>query len=84
MTLDIRVPIGLMFGIIGVVLTVFGYLSDPQLGVFPDAHMYERSLGINVNLVWGWLLVGFAAIMLGLADRAKRRSAPPADSAKPG
>ena len=43
MGLDIRYPIGLMFGIIGLVMVVYGSLtgSDP---------MYQRSLGMNVNL----------------------------------
>ena len=56
MSLDIRIPIGLMFGIIGLILAVFGLVSDPEI--------YERSLGINVNLVWGCALVAFSAFML--------------------
>ena len=31
MSLDIRIPIGLMFGVIGVILTVFGLVSDRKL-----------------------------------------------------
>jgi hypothetical protein len=64
MSLDIRVPIGLMFGIIGGILAVFGLISD--------ARIYQRSLGINVNLGWGCVLMAFAAFMLALAYRAAK------------
>ncbi len=67
MSLDICIPIGLMFGMIGLILVVFGLVSD--------AAIYERSLGINVNLIWGWLLLAFSALMLRLAYRARRRAA---------
>jgi hypothetical protein len=65
MGLDIRIPIGLMFAILGVVLAGFGLLSDPSI--------YERSLGININLVWGSVLIGFSAILLWLGFRKGSR-----------
>ena len=65
MSLDIRIPIGLMFGIFGAILVVFGWVSDPKI--------YERSLGINVNLGWGCVLLAFAAFMLAMAFRAYKR-----------
>jgi hypothetical protein len=65
MNLDVRLPIGLMFTIIGVGLVGFGLLSD--------AAMYERSLGINVNLWWGLVLLAFGVSMLVLATRAERK-----------
>jgi hypothetical protein len=66
MSLDIRIPIGLMFLIIGAILAVFGLVSDPQ--------MYQlHSLGINVNLGWGGVLLVFGVLMLLLAYRAKQR-----------
>jgi hypothetical protein len=65
MSLDIRIPIGLMFGIIGGILAIFGLVSDPKI--------YERSLGINVNLLWGCALLAFSAFMLTMAWRARRR-----------
>jgi multisubunit Na+/H+ antiporter MnhG subunit len=64
--LDIRIPIGLMFGIIGVILAVFGIISDPKI--------YDRSLGINVNLGWGGVLIVFSAFMLTLAWKAAHKS----------
>ncbi len=59
MGLDIRLPIGVLFTVFGIVLTVFGALSDRAL--------YERSLGININLMWGivLLLFGLGMLMLG-------------------
>jgi len=63
--LDIRLPIGALFAIIGVLLTGYGLVSDRAI--------YARSLGVNVNLWWGLVLILFGAIMLGLARRRQRR-----------
>jgi len=65
MKLDLRLPIGLMFSIIGFLLVVFGLVSDTAI--------YERSLGVNVNLWWGVVLVVFGLTMLGLAMRGGRK-----------
>jgi hypothetical protein len=69
MGLDIRYPIGLMFGIIGLVMVVYGLLtgSDP---------MYQRSLGINVNVWWGAVLLLFGALMLYFARRTAKEGPP--------
>ena len=64
MNLDVRLPIGLMFTIIGVALAGFGLISDRAI--------YERSLGVNVNLWWGLVLLVFGVTMLALAVRANR------------
>jgi multisubunit Na+/H+ antiporter MnhG subunit len=64
MGVDIRIPIGLMFTILGLLLAVFGLLSDSSI--------YQRSLGINVNLLWGAVLTVFGVIMLWMG---RRRSA---------
>lgn len=68
MNLDIRMPIGLMFAIFGLLLTGYGILSSKEI--------YQRSLGVNVNLWWGMVLLAFGLAMLGLAGRARgvRRS----------
>ena len=65
MGLDIRVPIGALFAIIGVLLTGYGLVSDRAI--------YARSLDLNVNLWWGLVLILFGAVMLGLARRRQRR-----------
>lgn len=66
MGLDIRLPIGLMFTIIGALLAVYGLVSDPAL--------YARSLGINVNLTWGICLTLFGFVMLFLGRRGSGRA----------
>ena len=66
MNLDLRLPIGLMFTIIGALLSIFGMMSDTAI--------YTRSLGINVNLWWGLVLLLFGLGMLGLALRARQRA----------
>jgi len=68
MRLDLRLPIGLMFSIFGVMLVIYGLVSDTAI--------YARSLGINVNLWWGVVLLAFGLTMLGLALRARSAPAP--------
>ena len=58
MGLDIRWPIGLMFTLIGAILVVCGIVTNS------DAEMYKRSLGMNINLIWGALLFIFGLLML--------------------
>lgn len=65
MKLDLRLPIGLMFAIFGAMLTVYGFMSDDAI--------YARSLGINVNLWWGLVLLAFGLVMLGFALRGAKR-----------
>lgn len=64
MGLDIRTPIGLIFSVFGVILTIYGLLSDRAI--------YVRSLGININLVWGLILLAFGTGMLVLSMRRRR------------
>jgi len=64
MPLDIRLPIGMLFTLVGLLLTGYGALSD--------AAIYQRSLGYNVNLVWGLVLLAFGVFMLVLGRRASR------------
>lgn len=71
MQLDLRLPMGLMFSIFGALLTVFGLVSDRSV--------YDRSLGINVNLWWGLVLLAFGLAMLALALRSRPR---PGDSTR--
>jgi hypothetical protein len=68
--LDIRYPIGGMFVILGAILTIFGLVSDPEL--------YRlHSLDVNVNLIWGCVLLVFGGFMLAMAVRAQRRREKP-------
>lgn len=61
MGLDIRVPIGLLFALFGVMLTLFG--------VFSNSAIYAQSLGVNVNLIWGLALLVFGLGMLFFGAR---------------
>ena len=64
MSFDLRYPVGLMFTLFGALIGGFGLLSD--------AKMYDRSLGININLWWGCVLLVFGVTMLTLAISAKK------------
>jgi hypothetical protein len=61
MGLDIRTPIGLMFSIIGGLLVI--------ASLFLDSDVYTRSLGINVNLWWGLVMLVFGGLMLFFGTR---------------
>ena len=72
MGLDIRYPIGLMFGTIGLVMVLYGLLtgSDPMYA--------KHSLGINVNVWWGAVLFVFGALMLYFARKSAKEAPPKA------
>jgi hypothetical protein len=72
MGLDIRWPIGLLFSLVGALLVIYGLASGS------DAQMYQRSLGININLIWGIVLLVFGAFMLVMAWRASQAQPPDA------
>jgi hypothetical protein len=63
---DIRIPIGLMFTIVGIIISVFGVFT------MSDTEMYQKSLGMNVNLIMGLLMLVFGLIMLYFARRKKK------------
>lgn len=65
MGLDIRIPIGALFTLLGTLLA--GY------GLFGGAALARRSLGINIDLWWGMVLLVFGVAMLLLAWRARAR-----------
>jgi len=59
--LDLRLPMGLMFSLVGAMLLIYGVVTS-------SSPMYqEHSLGLNVNLWWGMALLGFGLLMLGMA-----------------
>ena len=67
MGIDIRLPLGILFLLLGSTLVVYGAASDPSL--------YRQSLGINVNLYWGVVLLAFGALMFVLSRRGARAKA---------
>ena len=66
MGLDIRWPIGLMFTLIGVLLTGYGAAKSAD----------SIRLGININLVWGVVLLVFGVLMLLGAVRGGKKNPP--------
>jgi len=63
--LDVRLPMGLLFLALGLILAGYGLAADPAI--------YARhSLGQNVNLTWGLVFAAFGALMLWLTTRARK------------
>ena len=58
MQLDIRLPIGLMFSVLGVLLIVVGLVASQGV-----------SQPLNVNLWWGAVMFFFGSIMFMLGRR---------------
>jgi sulfite exporter TauE/SafE len=73
MNLDLRVPMGLMFTLVGIILTAFGIATRGNM------ELYARSLGVNVNIWWGIVLLIFGLIMfqLGRTSQARLAKLPP-------
>jgi hypothetical protein len=64
--LDIRIPLGGLFAVVGALLVVFGFTTRG------DAALYQRSLGVNVNLWWGLVMLVFGVVLLLVARRGTR------------
>lgn len=59
MQLDVRLPIGLMFSLFGVMLAVYGWVSGTG--------SKQLLFGANLNVAWGLVMLAFGAVMLALA-----------------
>lgn len=70
MGLDIRTPIGMMFLAKGILMAIYGMMTSG------DTAMYQRSLGLNINLIWGAVMIVFGIIMLAMG----RMGSSPAES----
>ena len=72
MPFDVRLPIGLLFMAIGVLVAGYGLIGEPAV-------VQARSAGPDIDLVWGSVMACFGALMLGLVAlaRRKRPAAPP-------
>lgn len=71
MGLDIKLPIGLMFTILGVLVTIFGLFTSG------DDALYSRSLGININLWSGVGMLVFGLVMLWFSrkkDKSEKKT----------
>lgn len=61
MNLDLRLPIGLLFTILGAILVVDGLFVGAPI------------LGFNVNLLWGAVMVLFGGVTLYLGRASRHR-----------
>jgi hypothetical protein len=66
MGLDIKIPIGAMFTIFGLILTIYGLTTIGN-------EMYGISLNININLWSGIFMLVFGGIMLAFSDLFKKK-----------
>jgi hypothetical protein len=66
MGIDIKFPIGLMFTLLGLLLSCYGLFTRAEVS------MYTPSLGINVNLWSGSGMLAFGLLMLFFSYRSKR------------
>jgi len=62
MGLDIRLPLGYVFVIMGVILTAYGVATW-------HSAIYAVSMGINVNLLWGVVMLVLGGATLAVAKR---------------
>ncbi len=69
MNFDLRLPIGMLFSFYGVLLVLFGAFGSNKA-------IYDASLGININLIWGLVLLVFGAAMLLFALKSKGGNKP--------
>ena len=69
MGLDIRWPIGLMFSLIGLLLTIFGAVNRAASSVKVEGQ------DTDINLIWGVVLLVFGVLML--LGAIKGRKNPP-------
>ncbi len=65
MSFDLRIPVGLMFTLFGLILI--------GVGLFGSAALTEQSLGVNMNLWWGVVQFVFGALMLFFGWRGNAR-----------
>ena len=68
MGIDIKLPIGLMFSILGLLLSVYGLITAGNQA------KYEKSLHVNINLWIGLTMLAFGGIMLALSFWKKKKN----------
>jgi len=70
MGLDIRIPLGLIFLITGGLIGLYGLFTRHA------AALYEKSMGVNLNLTWGALMFLFGLVMYLVGRRQKWQDDP--------
>jgi len=69
MGLDIRVPLGLIFLITGGMMSLYGLFTR-------NSAIYQKSMGVNLNLGWGLIMLLFGAVMFFFGRRQKWQDDP--------
>jgi hypothetical protein len=66
--LDLKLPIGWLLSAYGLLLLIYGLVTKKEL--------YAKSLGINVNLVWGvlMLVVGGGFLLFALVKKGRNKA----------
>ncbi|HEY1502510.1 MAG TPA: hypothetical protein VGF88_23240 [Acidobacteriaceae bacterium] len=74
MSLDLRIPLGLLFLIVGVMLSVYGVFTR-------GSAIYERSADMNINLIWGVVMMvfGLTMFLLGRYSDKHPKAKPPVE-----
>jgi hypothetical protein len=62
--LDLKLPLGGLLSFYGLIMVFYGLFSGKEI--------YEKSLGINVNLLWGGLVLIIGALLLFSSLRKPR------------
>lgn len=65
---DLRLPLGWLFVILGVLLEIAGLRPAPT--------SEGTSPGMNINLIWGAVMIVFGVLCLWLAHRHQRKFIP--------
>jgi len=64
---DARISMGMLFTLIGTILAAFGLATRNNPAV------YEKSMGADVNLWWGLVLLTFGVVVLLLGRKGQMR-----------
>lgn len=64
---DVRISIGMMFTLIGTILTAFG------LATRNNTEVYAKSLGIDANLWCGLVLLAFGVVVMFMGRRGQTK-----------
>jgi hypothetical protein len=70
MLFDVRLPIGLLFLALGLLVGGYGLVGD-------RAVLEAHSAGFNVDLIWGAVMAAFGALMLAMSVLARKGEPPP-------
>lgn len=74
MSLDLRIPLGLLFTIVGALLSLYGLVTR-------GSDIYQRSAGLDINLIWGlvMLVFGLAMFLMGRYSDKHPKPQPPVE-----